>query len=174
VQATSKFGATVQLDGSASSDADLDPLSYVWKIGTTTVAEGALANLTLAVGTHQITLTVSDGKGGVHTTAAQTIEVLPRPLTVISASPPKLTLFNYTTVTINGTGFNPQTQVRFDCTAYCPGGSQTTVTIVSIEEDLIVASVRTTQRTPQGNRDLIVTNPDGSAAKLTRSNYVAQ
>lgn len=174
VQATSKFGATVQLDGSQSSDADLDPLTYIWKIGEMTVAEGALANLTLAVGTHQITLTVNDGKGGINTTAPQTVEVLPRPLTVMSVTPPKLALFNYTTVTINGTGFNPHTQVRFDCTAYCPGGSQTTVTIVSIEEDLIVASVRTTQRTPQGNRDLIVTNPNGSTAKLTRSNYVAQ
>ncbi|HMY74918.1 MAG TPA: hypothetical protein PLQ88_24080, partial [Blastocatellia bacterium] len=60
-----------------------------------------------------------------------------------------------------------------DCSSFCSGGSQTTVTIVSIEEDVIVASVKTTQKTPLGNRDCVVTNPNGSSAKLSRSNYVS-
>ncbi len=176
VQATSKQGATIQLNGSQSSDADLDPLTYVWKDGTATIAEGAIANVTLPVGIHSITLTVTDGKGGTNTTAPQQIEVLPRPLTLISASPAKIPTFNTTTITITGTGFNPDTQVRFDCNTFCSGGSQITVNIVSIEEDRIVVSAKTTQKTPLGNRDCVVVNPSGSnagSAKLSRSNYVS-
>lgn len=174
VQATSKLGADIPLDGSQSSDADLDPLSYVWKDGETVVAQGALATVTLPVGVHSITLTVSDGKGGVNTSAAQTVEVLPRPLTILSASPAKIPQFNTTTVTITGTGFNQGTQVRFDCSAFCQGGSQITATTVSIEEDKIVLSVKTTSKTPLGNRDCVLSNPDGKTAKLSRSNYVSQ
>jgi len=174
VQATSKQGAVVQLDGSQSSDPDLDPLSYVWKDGNTQIAEGAIVSVTLPVGTHSITLTVSDGKGGTNTTAPQTIEIRPRALTILSASPAKIPGFNTTTMTITGTGFNQGTQVRFDCTSFCQGGSQITVTVVSIEEDTIVLNAKTTQKTPLGNRDAVVTNPDGSSAKLLRSNYVSQ
>lgn len=173
VQATSKQGAIVALDGSQSSDPDLDPLTYVWKNGDTIIAEGAIVNVTLPVGIHTITLTVSDGKGGTNTSAPQTVEVLPRPLTILSAGPAKIPVFNTITMTITGTGFNSGTQVRFDCTSFCSGGSQTTVTIVSIEEDRIVANVKTTQRTPTGNRDCVVTNPNGASAKLSRSNYVS-
>jgi hypothetical protein len=173
-QATSKQGATIQLDGSQSSDPDLDPLSYVWKDGDAVIAEGAIASATLPVGVHSITLTVSDGKGGTSTTAPQTIQILPRPLTILSASPAKLKTFNTMTMTITGTGFNQGTQVRLDCTSFCQGGSQITVTIVSIEEDAIVVNAKTTQKTPLGNRDAIVSNPDGTTAKLSRSNFVSQ
>ncbi|MDQ3009366.1 MAG: PKD domain-containing protein [Acidobacteriota bacterium] len=174
VQATSKQGAVVELNGSQSSDPDLDPLSYVWKNGDAVIAEGAIVSTTLPVGIHSITLTVSDGKGGVNTAVPQSIEVLPRTLTIISASPAKLSTFNTMMVTITGTGFNQGTQARFDCTSFCQGGSQVAVTIVSIEEDIIVLSAKTTQKTPLGNRDAVVTNPNGTSAKLSRSNYVSQ
>lgn len=176
IQATVKQGAIVRLDGSQSSDADLDPLTYVWKDGEAVVAEGAIVDATLPVGIHSITLTVSDGKGGTNTTAPQQIEVLPRPLTILSSSPAKIPRFNTTTMTITGTGFNSSTQVRFDCTSSCSGGSQISVTINSIEEDKIVVTARTTQNTPLGNRDAVVVNPNGSnagSAKLSRSNYVS-
>ena len=176
IQATLKEGAVVHLDGSQSSDADLDPLTYVWKDGETKVAEGAIVDATLPVGTHSITLTVSDGRGGTSSTTAQQIEVLPRPLTILSATPAKLPRFNTTTITVTGTGFNANTQVRFDCTSSCSGGSQISVTISSIEEDKIVLSAKTTQNTPLGNRDAVVVNTTGSnagSAKLSRSNYVS-
>lgn len=173
-QATSKFGAVIQLDGSQSSDPDGDPLTYVWKDGEQIIAEGALTSATLAVGQHLITLTVSDGKGGVNTSAPQAVEVLPRPLTITSATPAKIPRFNIVTMTINGTGFNSGTQIRFDCTSFCSGGSQVTVTINSIEEDRIVLTAKTTQSTPLGNRDVVATNPNGTSFKLSRSNYVAQ
>ena len=98
------------------------------------------------------------------------------PLTITGATPAKIPRFNTTTMTITGTGFNASTQVRFDCSSFCSGGSQITVTIVSIEEDKIVISARTTNNTPLGNRDAVVVNPSGSnagSAKLSRSNFVA-
>lgn len=180
VQATLKAGAIVKLDGSPSSDPDLDTLTYEWKDKGVKIAEGAIAEVTLAVGLHSITLTVRDPKGGVSTTDPAQLEVLPRPLTVTSVSPARIPQFNQATMTITGTGFfsnadpSKATKLRFDCNTYCPGGSQITVTIISIEEDLIIANVKTTQNTPVGNRDCIVTNPNGAAVKLTRSNYVSR
>jgi hypothetical protein len=173
VQATSKQGAMFRLDGSQSSDPDGDTLTYSWKDGGNEIANTAIADVFLAVGQHSITLTVSDGKGGSNTTAAQAVEVQPRPLTVINASPAKIRVFNQTTMTISGTGFTPGMQVRFDCTSFCQGGSQITVTINSIEEDTIILTAKTTQNTPLGNRDAVVTSPDGKTVKLSRSNFVA-
>jgi uncharacterized membrane protein YgcG len=172
-QATTKLGAIIRLDGSASSDPDGDPLTYKWFDNGQLVAEGARVDVTFAVGAHAVSLTVSDGRGGSNSTAAQTFEVLPRPLTILSSGPAAIKQFGFTTITIAGTGFTPQTQVRFDCTSFCQGGSQVTVTINSLEEDQIVLTARTTQKTPLGNRDAVVANPNGSTAKLVRSNFVS-
>jgi hypothetical protein len=49
----------VTLNGSASTD-DNAITSYVWREGTTTIATGAVANVTLDVGVHTISLTVTD------------------------------------------------------------------------------------------------------------------
>jgi K319L-like, PKD domain/Right handed beta helix region len=51
---------TVSLDGSASSDPDGTITSYVWKKGDTQIATGSTADVSLSVGTHIITLTVTD------------------------------------------------------------------------------------------------------------------
>lgn len=50
----------VALNGSSSSDSDGSIVSYVWKIGGTTVATGQTANITLQQGTHVVVLTVTD------------------------------------------------------------------------------------------------------------------
>jgi len=50
----------VGLDGSGSSDSDGSIVSYVWKEGTTTIAGGETNSVTLSVGEHTITLTVTD------------------------------------------------------------------------------------------------------------------
>jgi HYR domain/PKD domain len=176
VQATSKFGATVHLDGSQSSDPDGDSLSYSWKDNGVEIATTAVADVFLAIGQHSITLTVSDGKGGTNTSAAQAVEVTPRPLSVTRVSPSGIRVFSITNLTVIGTGFTPGTQVRFDCSAFTPcgtGGSQITVTINKIEEDTIFLTAKTTQTTPQGNRDVVVTSPDGTTVKLLRGAAVS-
>jgi hypothetical protein len=56
----------VSVDGSASADADGDVLTYTWKLGTTTLATSRdpvkTANVQLGLGTHVLTLVVSDGE----------------------------------------------------------------------------------------------------------------
>jgi subtilisin len=54
---------TVALNGSSSTDPDGSIASYVWSEGGTSIATGATASISLAVGAHTITLTVTDNGG---------------------------------------------------------------------------------------------------------------
>jgi len=68
-------GATATLDGSNSQDVDGDALGYQWTgPGTIANANKAVATVSgLAAGTHQITLTVTDGTQSSSTTMAVTV-----------------------------------------------------------------------------------------------------
>ncbi|MDX1679881.1 MAG: malectin domain-containing carbohydrate-binding protein, partial [Akkermansiaceae bacterium] len=70
--------ADVSLDGSGSTDADGTIAEYVWSEGTTQIATGVNPVVTLAVGTHTITLTVTDDSGASDTdTLDITVEAAP-------------------------------------------------------------------------------------------------
>src|SRR5262249_39666526 len=81
VSADANCLATVTLDGRASTDPDGDPLTYVWT-GPFGTASGAVASVTLGLGTNVITLTVSDGRGG---SSSDTVVV-----TVVDTTPPTI------------------------------------------------------------------------------------
>jgi thermitase len=53
----------VTLDGSASSDRDGSIVSYAWREGTSSIATGATPAVWLSVGTHTLTLEVTDDDG---------------------------------------------------------------------------------------------------------------
>jgi hypothetical protein len=59
----STSGASVTLNASLSSDADMDTLTYTWKESDTLLATGINPSVILPIGTHNISLTVNDGKG---------------------------------------------------------------------------------------------------------------
>jgi Legume lectin domain/Bacterial Ig domain/Immunoglobulin domain len=61
VVASNNVSAEVAFDGSLSSDADNDQLQYLWKEGGAVFGTNVTASRTLSVGTHTITLVVSDG-----------------------------------------------------------------------------------------------------------------
>jgi hypothetical protein len=69
--------ALVTLDGSASTDADGDALTYTWREGDTVLAvtHGATSTATVgfSVGTHVVTLAVTDGAGGQATDTATVV-----------------------------------------------------------------------------------------------------
>ena len=54
---------SVSLNGSASSDSDGSIVSYVWTEGANQIATGVNPSINLAVGSHTITLTVTDDEG---------------------------------------------------------------------------------------------------------------
>ena len=64
--------ANVTLNGAGSFDPDGDPLTYRWS-GPFGVATGVKPTVNLPLGTHVITLTVNDGKGGAATAATKVI-----------------------------------------------------------------------------------------------------
>lgn len=86
VEATSSSGASVTLNGSGSSDPDGDPLTYNWT-GPFGAASGVSPTVTLPLGTHTVTLMVSDGLA----TASDTVYI-----TVQDTTPPDTTITSAT------------------------------------------------------------------------------
>ena len=66
----------VTVDGSSSSDADGSIVSYQWREGETVLASEAVASVLFAVGTHVVTLSVTDDRGATATDSL-TITVQP-------------------------------------------------------------------------------------------------
>jgi sugar lactone lactonase YvrE len=86
VEATGPGGFTVSLNGLASSDPNNDPLTFQWTDNGTLFSTSATTARTLTLGTHTITLTVSDGQGGINSTS-KTVLVRDTTAPTISVSP---------------------------------------------------------------------------------------
>jgi subtilase family serine protease len=78
----------VTLDGTGSSDRDGTIASYQWREGSTSIADGAAPSVALAVGTHTLTLEVTDD-GGESATDTVVITVNPANQISMTASTPQ-------------------------------------------------------------------------------------
>src|SRR5438093_2005683 len=87
VECQSPNGATVTLNGTASSDPDGDPLTFTWTDSFGTVL-GPTSQVTMPLGTHTVTLTVDDGKGGHASDTVKTTVADTKPPTVTAALTP--------------------------------------------------------------------------------------
>ena len=112
----SSFNAgTAVTFGGTGTDIDTgDTLSYSWSstISSTTTVIGTssiIAVSTLAVGTHVIVLTVSDGQGGTTASTPITINITNNPPAATILSPSNNdTFYTGTTINFNGTGTDPE------------------------------------------------------------------
>ena len=81
----------VQLNGSASSDAEGPIASYEWSEGGSVIAGGATPSVDLSHGTHTILLTVTDGEGQTDTDEVTiTVEDTTPPSIALAAGPTTL------------------------------------------------------------------------------------
>ncbi|MCA1802086.1 MAG: S8 family serine peptidase [Rhodothermaceae bacterium] len=88
-------GAEVTLDGSVSFDDNGDPLTYTWRIGADVIAgpsASPTANVTLPLGLHVVTLTITDPDG-----LSDTDDVS---ITIRDTTPPEVTLLGDDPVTL--------------------------------------------------------------------------
>ena len=69
---------SVMLNGSSSSDSDGAIVSYEWREGNTVVGSGATPTISFAIGSHSLTLRVSDEDGGTGTDSV-VVTINPRP-----------------------------------------------------------------------------------------------
>jgi probable HAF family extracellular repeat protein len=75
----------VLVDGSQSSDPDRDPLTFEWREGSTVLGSDPTLSVNLPVGSHLITLTVTD-PAGASSQAAVTVTVLDSTAPVIRSA----------------------------------------------------------------------------------------
>ncbi|MBL8146525.1 MAG: tandem-95 repeat protein [Anaerolineae bacterium] len=92
---TDNSGAeSVTLDGSLSGDSDGTIISYSWSENGTEFATGVSPIVNLAVGVHNITLTVTDNRGGIATDTVTVTVVLPPNVPPIADAGPDQTVID--------------------------------------------------------------------------------
>jgi PKD repeat protein len=101
---------TVQLNASGSSDADGDPMTFVWNAGdgTTPRAGAVLSHTYVTAGRYTAIVTVSDNRGG-SSTASVVIDAGNRPPAPTISSPSSTATFSVgQVVTLTGSALDPE------------------------------------------------------------------
>jgi hypothetical protein len=150
----------VTLDGSASSDRDGSIVSYEWREGTTSIASSVKPAVWLSVGTHTLTLEVTDDDGDKATDSVVVTINLANEVTVTASTPqsaeagPVNGIFTVTrsgdtsapmTVhyTVGGTAVADSDYVALPGVATIAAGSATTTVVVTPIDDSLYESNET-------------------------------
>lgn len=169
---TDNEGSAVSFDGTGSSDADGDILTYSWDFGDgSPAAAGDSPSHTYADnGSYTVTVTVSDGNGGTSsaTTTATIANVAPA-LGALAVPPTPLALVNGGAVaSVSASYTDPGTADTHTASLSCDGGSAGSVTAGN------GAAGGTCTFTAAGvyTVTLTVTDDDGGTDSETASSYV--
>jgi hypothetical protein len=158
-------GVMVPLSGSGS-DPDGDALTYQWFEGATLLASTAAPSVWFTVGTHTVTLEVTDTRGASGTdTVVVTVNPAPvQNLSVTGISPNTVTQKAGTVnFTITGTGFAAGATVSF---ANGSGPAPRVLSVTRNSDTQLTARVEIRSGGPKTVRrwDVVVTNPGGGSA----------
>jgi hypothetical protein len=170
------------LDGRASADADGTIASYVWREGSTVLGSGATLAVTLGVGAHTVTLTVTDDDGATSSDSTL-ITVTPNQApTVVAGADLTVNdgdLNGVETVTVSGNGSSDpdgtisRFEWRLGSTLLGTGASLTTtlavgthtLTLTAVDNggatasDSVVITVLPASTTPQPAGDVSISGP---------------
>ncbi len=113
VECAGPQGASVNLDGSGSSDVNNDVLTYTWKEGDTILGTGETLAVVLPLGEHEITLTVDDNKGG---TAQDTVTA-----SIRDTTPPTTTLRSIAGIPGDNGWYRSDVLITVDSADACTG-----------------------------------------------------
>jgi subtilisin family serine protease len=157
---------SVTLDGSSSSDPDGSIVSYEWYEGSTLLGTGQTLSYTFDIGTHNITLVVTDN-GGTSDSDEMivTVSEASEELTITGISPNYGYVPSTFDVTISGTGFQSGIEILFEKgIGSAPIASNVTV----VSSTTITATIQIVDGGPPKTRvwDVKLTNPDGGTDKL--------
>jgi hypothetical protein len=158
-------GDAVVLDGSASSDADGDPLAYSWSL--TTLPSGSSATLidpasdkpsfiADMTGTYVARLVVRDGKNDSAPDEVNVMVVVPPP-TVAIATPESGTIATESPITVTGTVDDPQATITVNGVATPNNNGAYSKTDVSLAEGSNTVTVAAANGIGVGNASVEVT-----------------
>jgi len=160
----------IVFDGSGSTDPDGDPLTYLWNFGDGNVGSEVNPSHTYTSdGSYNVTLEVTDIEGAtdISSTTVMISSQGSTNLTITQISPNSMIKGQTITITISGTGFEPDAKVKFGGNKWVPTAISTTII------DTRTIEIDVTRGTAGPNKDFVydvsVTNLNGDSFTLPES-----
>ncbi len=143
---------SVTLDGSASTDSDGSIVSYVWSENGSQIATGVSPTISLSVGTHTITLTVTDNQGATGNDDVLVVVNAPAPsIPVANAGPDQATI---------DTDNNGNEEITLDGSASTDANGTITSYVWTINGTQIATGANPAVTLPTGGTTIVLTVTD--------------